>query len=63
MSLSLVRRKCVPKGVGDVLLLVRGDAVEERKGERAEGYGFGEWEVDGGAGMGLPGGLLVDGGK
>jgi len=35
------------KGVGDVLLLVRGDVAEEWEGEGAPSNGFGEGKVDG----------------
>jgi len=53
--------KNVVKGVGDVLLLVGGDAVEEWERESAAGYGFGEGKAYCGAGMCLPGGLQMDG--
>ena len=49
---------------GDLLLLGGGDAIEEREGEGAAGYGFGDGKVGcGGAGMVEPGGLQVDGGE
>lgn len=49
------------QSVGDVLLLVKSDAVEEREGESAAGYGLGKGKAYGGAGVGQPGGLLMDG--
>ena len=44
-----------------MLLLVKSDAVEEGERERAASYGLGKGKADGGAGLGEPGRLQMDG--
>src|ERR1700679_786823 len=59
---SNVEAQYVPEGFGYLLLLGGTNSGEKREGEGPPGDGFSERKRgSGGAGVGLPGGLKVDG--